>query len=72
MTTRSVLLLFIVLGFFTNSIYAQTGKHPVDSLKRLLVLTKQDTTRVMLNYLVGLETNITRISYWDSLLEEAH
>lgn len=72
MNKRSAFLLFVLLNLLAGNIYAQTQKHTVDSLKQLLSLTNQDTTEVILDYLIGMETNITRVSYWDSLQKKAH
>ncbi len=43
----------------------------LDSLKRVLSRTKSDTARIRLLYAIGIKSDISRLSYWDSLLADA-
>ncbi len=52
--------------------FASAQSRELDSLKRVLLRTKSDTARIGLLYAIGIKSNVSRLSYWDSLLEEAH
>lgn len=72
---KKLLCLFLLLsgvpGPFAFAQSSSHHQHEADSLKHLLLTTTLPAEQIRLKYLIGLKTNITRISYWDSLLADS-
>lgn len=66
-TLHTILIVFII----QISLYGQ-GNPKVDSLKQELATCTNDTTNVKLRAKIGELTWLFRISYWDSIVEDAH
>ncbi len=64
-------LLFVLVVQVCASNFASTQSRQLDSLKRALLHTKSDRARIGLLYAIGINTDIARMSYWDSLLADA-
>ena len=57
-------ILLFILGIFSDSMLFG---HDLDSLKRVIKITKNDTLRIQLLKTVGEEEAIFRIGYWDTI-----
>jgi serine phosphatase RsbU (regulator of sigma subunit)/Tfp pilus assembly protein PilF len=64
-------LTFIIYLIIGSQLFCQNEKL-IDSLKRELNLAKEDSTKVKLKTKIGEESWLFRISYWDSIVEEAN
>lgn len=76
MSFSKILLYTIFLVSFIGELVAKNqDSAPIkelDSLERLLLNTSNDSTFIGLKYEIGIKAGITRMSYWDSLLANAH
>jgi tetratricopeptide (TPR) repeat protein len=72
MQTKITHNLFLLLCFFQLQVLGQNSnlqhQHLIDSLKKELLIAKNDTTKLKLQYELGMETLVNRIGYWDTIL----
>lgn len=61
--------LFVVI--FCLNVEAQNQNRAIDSLKRILSITKSDTQKISLRFQIAELNSVVRTSFWDSLAAEA-
>lgn len=64
-------VLFLYLSTPAQNFSPEIQKE-IDSLKKVLSENRYDTASVRIRYLLGLKSSISRISYWDSVVNDAH
>ncbi len=68
-------MFIVIMGLLLGKLAAQNPSkqqiREINSLKRALLLARTDTARIGLQYAIGVKADVTRISYWDSLLADA-
>ncbi len=76
MYIKQIGILLLLMSLLSYSVVAQTNdtgsKQELDSLKKAYLLTKVDTDRVKLSYLIGERLKTTSVAYWEMLLNDAH
>lgn len=67
------LLLFLLFFYLSDQAqqFSPEIRKEIDSLKKVLSESKYDSTSVRLRYFLGLKSSVSRISYWDSIVNDA-
>ncbi len=69
---KSLLFLLFVCLNATAQQFSSGIQKEIDSLKNALSHCRYDTAAVRIRYYLGLKSSISRISYWDSVVNDAH